>query len=192
MSIRAAKLIRLSMLAVTLTLAAGCHKKSDDADLAKLDNQLTGNNADPALTQQSNKLAARAPAAPAQAQYPAPRAGQQIADAGCIGNVEYGSDWARRLPAAFAVYPGGRITEAAGNDKGDCNIRAVSFTTATPPARLLDWYAERAAGAGYSADRDQRDGDQILAGTSGDNAYYLIVTPTASGSDAALIANDGR
>ena len=35
-------------------------------------------------------------------------------------------------------------------------------------------------------------GDQVLGGTRGEAAYYLIVTPIQSGSDVALIVNNGR
>jgi hypothetical protein len=112
----------------------------------------------------------------------------------CGPDLDYGSAWARRLPAAFAVYPGARLTEAAGNDRGDCRSRIVTFTTNAPPQRVLDFYRSRAAGAGYSAEHQMRQGDHILAGTAGgsDKAFYLIVTPLrGGGSDVALITNGG-
>jgi hypothetical protein len=100
--------------------------------------------------------------------------------------------WAGRLPPEFAPYPGGRITEAAGNDHGECRLRAVSFLTRDRPARVLDYYRGLAARAGFSAEQQQRDGNLVLGGTNGSRAYYLIVTPLPSGSDVALIVNNGR
>ena len=107
----------------------------------------------------------------------------------------YDRSWANRLPAAFPVYPGGRIAEAAGNDQGDCRVRVVSFTTADAPQRVLDFYHTRAIRSGYTSEHQLRGSDHVLAGTAEgiDGAYYLIVTPLPSGgSDAAIIANKGR
>lgn len=112
----------------------------------------------------------------------------------CGPDLEYGPVWASRLPAAFAVYPGARLTEAAGNDRGDCRPRIVTFTTNAPPQRVLDFYRSRAAGAGYSAEHQMREGDHVLGGTLGgsDRAFYLILTPLrGGGSDVALITNGG-
>ena len=229
----AAFLFRAAALAAAIAIA-GCGDGA--SEVAELDNQLVangqlaGNDADPALTsaledqilvdpaltQQSNKLAARPPASAPQAQYPlpdkgqanAPRSGQaagtarsrpqeaatQAAQPGavtgaCAGQFNYGPNWARRLPPDFAVYPGARITEAAGN-AGDC--RVVVFASADAPQRLLDWYRSRAVRAGYSSEHQVRGSDHVLAGTRGDAAYYLIVSPAQRGSQGALIVNQGR
>jgi hypothetical protein len=96
------------------------------------------------------------------------------------------------MPAEFPAYPGGHLTEAAGNDHGGCRMRVVSFTTADPPQRVIQAYRGLATGAGYSAEQQQRGGDQVLGGTRGDSAYYLIVTPQGTGADVALIVNNGR
>lgn len=219
-------LFRILTVAGALTL--GACDGSSDAELANLDNQITGNQADPALTsaledqimvdpslsQQSNRNAVRPPETPTQAQYPLPQGGQQqprranvqgrassesasveaVAEgaAGCGPDLDYNMQWARRLPAAFAVYPGSRITDAAGSDSDECRVRVVTFTTRAGAEQVLDWYDARASRAGYSAERQARDGDQILAGTDGgEGAFYLIVTPARGGSEVALIANQG-
>jgi hypothetical protein len=226
MPIRAANVIRILAVAGALSLGA-C--RDNQSELANLDNQIIGNDADPALTsaledqimvdpaltQQSNRNAVRPPETPTQAQYPLPQGGQRPAarpasvrgtgagarasasteeagSAGCGPDFDYNMQWARRLPAALAVYPGSRITDAAGSDTAECRARVVTFTTADAPQRVLDYYAARAARAGYSAEHQRRQGDHILAGTNrGDGAFYLIVTPTRGGSDVALIANQG-
>ncbi|MDT9599233.1 hypothetical protein [Sphingosinicella rhizophila] len=227
MIIRFHKLIRFTALAAALTLAACGGGSEDEGDLANLDNQIVGNDADPALTSalqdqilvdpnlanQSNRNAVRPPETPTQAQYPATQGGsaaparpmsgsQQSRLAGTFtggpecqdpDSFDYNPSWANRLPAAFAVPRGARITDAAGNDKGACRSRVVTFNIAAAPQRLIDWYSAAAARAGYSAESQSRDGDLILAGTSNaGGAYFLIVTPAGSGADVALIVNNGR
>lgn len=224
MPIRVANLVRIAAIAGARSLGA-C--QDSQSDLANLDNQIIGNDADPALTsaledqimvdpaltQQSNRTAVRPPETPTRAQYPLPdgqqpgrraapaRASGTSAEAGvqadrvgggiagCGPSFDYNMAWARRLPAAFPVFPGSRITDAAGSDTPDCHARVVTFTTAAAPQRVLDYYAQRATRAGYSAEHQKREGDHILAGTgAGDGAFFLIVTPTGRGSDVAIIA----
>lgn len=201
---RAIILLRSSLAAATLFLAA-CGGGPDDEELAKLDNQILANEADPAvasaladqimvdpsLSQQSNRLAARRAPGPVQAQYPQTD-GADAGGGGCgAAQLDEGLDWANRLPAAFAIYPSGQVTEAAGTD-GSCRVRVVSFTTSDSAERVIGWYEARAERAGFSAERQIRDGDRVLAGTSGDAAYFLIVTPKRGGSDVSLVANQGR
>jgi hypothetical protein len=207
---------RSAALAGLVALAA-CNG-GDGNNLAEMDNSLIGNGADPALTsaledqilvdpnlvQQSNPNTVRPPETPVQAQYPAGSAasagGQSSASAGadaptlsaCGAAFSYGNQYASRLPAEFPMYPGGRLTEAAASDRGDCHIRVVTFATADPANRVLEHYRSLAARGGFSAEQQARGADQVLGGTSGDAAYYLIVTPTRAGSDVALIVNNGR
>lgn len=201
---RIAKLVGLGTLGAALLLGA-CGRNSDD-ELAQLDNQLVGNETDPALnsalqdqilvdptlSQQSNRNAVRPPETPVQAQYPGKAELAKEASA-CGGEFEYAAAWANRLPAPFAVYPGSRLTEAAANNSNECRMRVVTFSTRDPAERVLGWYRDRAIAAGYSSERQARDADQILAGVHGQNggAYFLIVTPKAGGSDVALITNNG-
>jgi hypothetical protein len=110
----------------------------------------------------------------------------------CGTNFVYGNEWANRLPAEFPPYPGGRVTEAAGSDRGACHMRVVTFSTGDPYNRVLEHYRSLADRAGFSAEQQVRGGDQVLGGTRGEAAYYLIVTPTRTGSDVALILNNGR
>lgn len=214
--------LRHTALAAAFVLAAcGGSGGTAENNLAGLDNEL--NDADPALTsaledqiavdpqlaQQSNRNAVRPAETPAQAQYPAPVPGgsgaQQAqlsaAAAGeggiaCPGGAKWdtNSAWAQRLSATFPVYPGGRVTESAGANQGDCRIRAITFTTGDPVQRVLDWYHTQAVRAGYSSEHQIRDGDHVLAGAkeSDDGAFYLIVTPKSTGAEVALIANKGR
>jgi hypothetical protein len=175
---------------------------------------------DPQLSQQSNRNAVRPPETPPQAQYPATGAtmrapdaipasaatgGQQARlDAAATGNGgvacpggakwDYNMAWAQRLSPTFPVYPGGRVTEAAGANQDDCRMRVVSFTSADPYQQVLDWYHTQAVRAGYSSEHQLRDGDHVLAGTNEaeGGAFYLIVTARPNGSDVSLIANKGR
>jgi hypothetical protein len=207
-------------LAALLALA-GCGGGTANNDLAAIDNALIANAVDPALTsalndplsvdpdlaQQANPNSARPPEMPVQAQYPADanpgedpaRPGQAAGGpapppsaAACGQGFDYGNQWASRMPAEFPAYPGGRVTEAAGNDHGGCRMRVVSFSTADAPQRVIDAYRGLATRGGYSAEQQQRGRDQVLGGTKGESAYYLIVTPQGGGSDVSLIVNNGR
>lgn len=204
-------------------LLAGC-SGSERNEIAEIDNAIIGNDVDPALTsaledqilvdpelaQQSNRLSVRPAATPPQAQYPAAggagaggsdnpmgiRAAQNDSDPGSACGVpfQYGRAWADRLPAAFPPYPGGRLTDAAGADAGNCRMRVVTFKTNDAATRVLDWYHQKAVAAGFAPEHQRRGADHVLAGAQAgaDGAFYLIVTPEGSGADVALIANQGR
>ena len=111
----------------------------------------------------------------------------------CAASIDYSTRWALRLPRDLPLYPDARVREAAGTQNGQCRLRVVSFTTAAPLQSVIDWYYTRASNAGYSADH-QADGDQhVLAGTRGDAAYAVFVSPRAEGgSDVDLVANNGE
>src|SRR5687767_11506884 len=138
MPVPVASRLRIAALAALLALGA-CNSNADN-NLAAIDNDLLAIGADPALTrahqdqtlvdpnlvQQPHPTTVRRPETPVQAQYPAGSASVQQASAGngggaggaCAGPFHQGAQWASRLPAEFPAYPGGRITEAAGNDDG--------------------------------------------------------------------------
>jgi len=182
---------------------------ADPALTSALEDQIL---VDPNLTQQSQPNTVRPPETPVQAQYPADARpgeggarGQRTAAAGggtaaapsasaCGAAFDYGPQWAGRLPREFPLYPGGRVTEAAGNDNGECRMRVVTFTTTDPYNRVLEYYRSVAARAGYNAEHQVRGADQVLGGVNArtDGAFYLIVTPKRGGSDVALIVNNGR
>ena len=209
----AANMIRIAALAAVMTLAA-CDR-GRDAELAKLDNEIAGKDADPALTsaledqilvdpaltQQSNRNAVRPPETPPQAQYPLPEqrpaqvkrsGGQERTEisGGCGPELKPGAEWAGKLPAAFGLLPGARLTDAAGSEAPGCRAQVVTFITGTAPERVLEHYRARAVQAGYSAQQQVRDGDHILSGaTNSGSNFYLIVTPRPDGgSDVAVIA----
>jgi hypothetical protein len=216
MTDRAFPLLRLTALGAALALAA-CNRGEGENNLADL-----ANAADPAVTSalndqilvdenlatQSNKNAARPSPTPAGAPYPAPEAspaapgkaaGPPAALAGPKGcsdarRFHYNMAWANKLPQNFPVYPGGKVTEAAANNSGGCSTRVVTFATADHWQRVLDWYHTKAVRAGYTSEHQVREGDHILAGSNeaDKGAFYLIVTPKGKGSEAALIANNGR
>ena len=210
-----AMILRSFGLAGLLALAACGGGEANN--LAALDNSLAGNDADPALTsaladqimvdpnlnQQAHPNQARPPETPVQAQYPAgstaggqrvAAAGGDHAPAGCAQPFDNNLSWAQRLPAEFPAYPGGRITEAAGNNNGGCSMRVVSFTTSDSWQRVIQFYQGVAQRGGYDAEHQVRGQDHVLGGVNPrtDGAYYLIVTPQANGSEVALIANNGR
>jgi hypothetical protein len=217
---RTVMLFRLTAFSATLALAA-CGQGSvannalalNDADPAltsALEDQIA---TDPNLAQQANRLSVRPPETPTRAEYPVAAGGAQVRRAsgtsgaatpsapgggcsarGAAPDFRYGMEWANRLPAAFPPYPGGRVTEAAGQDSGECRVRVVTFRTADPYQRVIDWYQQRAVQAGFSAEHQARGSDHVLGGVNqgSSGAYYLIVTPVQGGSEVALIVNNGR
>lgn len=106
--------------------------------------------------------------------------------------VSYDMGWAQRLPASFPLYPGARLTEAAGADNGPCAVRAVSFTTTAPVQDVLDFYYTMGRRAGFSGERQSDGATEVLGGTHGERAYYLTVEPVRGGGSAVdLIVNGG-
>jgi hypothetical protein len=193
--------LMLVAMAASCGALAGCGRGGEPANnLAALDRQLVANNADPAVTSalndqilvdrnlsnQSNRNAVRTAAGPAEAQYP-PDAGKAGAPPCAAAPLRNDLAWARRLPPEFPLYPGARLTEAAGTDAAPCRLRAIGLATSDPWDRVVGWYQDQAGRAGYDSGRRTRDGDQILAGTKGDQAFYLIATPRDGGTDVSLI-----
>lgn len=179
---------------------------ADPALTSALEDQIL---VDPDLVQQSQPHSARPAEAPVQAQYPGgPDAEQVIRDARaggrsgagggqsgsvsrCGGEFAYGPEWARRLPTEFPLYPGATLMEAAGQDRGQCRMRVVTFTTDDPHSRVLEYYRSHAARAGFSAEQQRRGDAHVLGGVRENAAYYLIVTPAERGASVALIVNRG-
>jgi hypothetical protein len=222
MTHRTFKLRGMTAIIAVLALSACNPASRDEGNLANLDNQLVGNDTDPALTSaindqimvdptlanQSNRNAVRPPETPTQAQYPAETSGTPAAKSGDVAaaaaksgapcaaaDFNYAMGWANRLSPNFPVYPGARVVEAAGQDRPGCNERVVSFTSADPWQRVIEYYRGRAQAAGYSAEQQTRGADQILGGTNerDGGAYYLIVTAKKSGgSEVSLLSNNGR
>jgi hypothetical protein len=213
MTVRAARITRFAALAAFAAL--GACDGGRDAELAKLDKQITGKDpdpaltsaledqilVDPALTQQSNRNAVRPAETPIQAQYPLPeqrpaevkRSGGEARteiSGGCGPELQHGAEWARRLPPPFAPLAGARVTDAAGSEAPGCRAQVVTFITAATPERVLAHYRARAAEAGYSAAQQMREGDYILSGSrNAGETFYLILTPRqGGGSDVAVIA----
>lgn len=114
--------------------------------------------------------------------------------AACAGAMRYSARWAERLPADLPLYPGARVSEAAGADSATCRVRAVSFSTDASPQTVLDWYYARATGAGYSAEHQADGAEHMLGGTRGGDggAYAVILTARhGGGTEVDLLANNG-
>lgn len=111
---------------------------------------------------------------------------QSNASVACAEGVRYSAGWANRLPADVPLYPDARVREAAGNDA--CGLRVVSFTSAAPVGRILDWYNARVSRAGYSVEHQASGGQHVLGGTRGDAAYVIYATASPEGgSDIDLL-----
>ncbi|RMB36792.1 hypothetical protein C8J47_0367 [Sphingomonas sp. PP-F2F-G114-C0414] len=119
---------------------------------------------------------------------------QKTPNAGvCAKKISYSAGWANRLPADLPLYPAARLTEAAGADRDGCRLRVVSFASAAPMQKVLDWYFTRASAAGYSAGHSTDGKQHVLGGVRGNDAYVVYVTARAGGgSDVDLVSNAGR
>lgn len=113
----------------------------------------------------------------------------------CAAKIQYSAKWATRMPAAFPIYPKGRVKEAAGIDGGKCDIRVVSFTTSAKRADVVDYYYSRAKQAGYTAEYQIRAGEHTLGGVrnTDDGAYVVTFNSAAGGGTSVdIVANNGR
>ncbi len=120
-------------------------------------------------------------------------AASQGASARCVTNVAYSADWANRLPSGVPLYPDARVVEAAGADQDGCALRVVSFASAAPVQRLLDWYYTQTTASGYRAEHQADGAEHILAGTKKGGAFLLILNPRkGGGTDVDLMADAAR
>jgi hypothetical protein len=199
-------------------LLAACGGSAAENEVAAIDNEIAKADIDPAistaiedeilvdptLVQQSNPNGVRHPERPLQAPYPT-RAGAGANEANgatpaaevnspCGVPFQFGAEWAERMPAEFPAYPGGRVSEAAGSDRGECHARVVTFATDHGWQQVLDFYRAAVTRAGYDAEHERKEGDHLLGGTNGSTgaAYLVIVTPEGSGSKVSLIVGNGR
>lgn len=101
----------------------------------------------------------------------------------CGRRIAYGAEWARDLPAAFALYPGGTLVEAAGVSTDRCSLRVVSLTTDAAPLAVARHYADRASTAGFSAERQPCEGGYMVGGVhpDSDQAYIVLITAARGG-----------
>lgn len=102
---------------------------------------------------------------------------------GCGRRITYGDQWARDLPAAFTVYPGGALVEAAGVSTDRCTMRVVSSTAEAAPLAVARHYADRASAAGFSAERRPCEGGYMVGGVhpGTDQAYIVLITAAPGG-----------
>lgn len=114
--------------------------------------------------------------------------------ASCAGALRYSARWAERLPADLPLYPGARVSEAAGADSAACHVRAVSFSTDASLQSVIDWYYARTTSAGYSAEHQADGAEHVLGGTrdTDGGAYALILTERrGGGTEVDMLANTG-
>jgi hypothetical protein len=109
----------------------------------------------------------------------------------CDAKLTYNNDWAKRLPAAFNVYPRALIREAAGVAGGKCNIRVVNFQTAASKQAVLNYYHTMATRAGYTSDHRVEGGEHMLGGTKGNQAFVVMLRTDGGMTDVDLVASGG-
>ena len=113
----------------------------------------------------------------------------------CDQKLSYNMSWANRMPPEFPVYPKANVKEAAGVEGGLCDIRVVSFTTASPMKSVVDYYYTQAKRGGYSAEYLLRGNEHVLGGTRGsdDGAFVVTLNKRSNGGTAVdIVASNGR
>ncbi|MBK5263758.1 MAG: hypothetical protein JJE34_00785 [Alphaproteobacteria bacterium] len=114
---------------------------------------------------------------------------------GCDAKLEYGMDWANRLPSEFPLYPQAKLMEAAGADSGSCNLRVASFVTGQPMQSVIDYYYTKALKSGFDAEHQLLNGEHVLGGMrkKDDGAYFITFADHKGGGTAVdIVANNGR
>ena len=109
----------------------------------------------------------------------------------CPNKVNYTTQWAAKLPAAFPVYPQGAGQEAAGTDEGGCALRVVTFLTPVPLSDVVDFYYTRATDAGYTLHHLKDGDDDVLAGVKGTSSITIYARKNAAGSTEVDLAASG-
>lgn len=101
----------------------------------------------------------------------------------CKEKLTYDMGWANKLPPEFAVYPKANVQEAAGK----CDLRVVSFTTATPIKSVVDYYYTQAKRGGYDAEYLLRGTEHVLGGSkANDTDAYVITLNKRSGGGTVV------
>lgn len=99
----------------------------------------------------------------------------------CLSGLVYANDWAAKLPADLPMHPQARLQEAAGHD-GVCKARVASFAVTGDRAAVLDWYRTKAQAGGYETEREDKNGDWVLAGTRKDVIFVITIGTPARGA----------
>lgn len=116
-------------------------------------------------------------------------------NAKCAKKLNYGMEWAQRMPEPFGLFPGAQLTEAAGAQVDGCTLRAASFVTPAPRQGVMDYYYTLARRAGYNGEHKILGGDHVLGGTRGSDgsAYFILFTDAPGGKTSVdIIADNGR
>jgi len=109
----------------------------------------------------------------------------------CKEKLTYDMGWANRMPPEFAVYPKANLQEAAGQ----CDLRVISFTTATPIKNIVDYYYTRAKRGGYDAEYLLRGSEHVLGGSKPNEADAYVITlneRSGGGTVVDIVASNGR
>jgi hypothetical protein len=113
----------------------------------------------------------------------------------CDAKLSYDMGWADRMPPEFPIFPKANLKEAAGVEGGLCDLRVVSFTTASSMKSVVDYYYTHAKRGGYSAEYLLRGGEHVLGGTRGndDGAFVITLNKRSGGGTAVdIVASNGR
>ncbi|WP_144096125.1 hypothetical protein [Croceicoccus sediminis] len=96
--------------------------------------------------------------------------------------VDTGANLKPDLPDGLAVYPGATITSASNVGLGEAAGALVTMESADSPEKIVGWYKDQAAKAGYDIDSEVSTGSlRIVSGKTADGREFNVV---ANGDDS--------
>ncbi|MEP3050003.1 MAG: hypothetical protein ABJP48_03090 [Erythrobacter sp.] len=98
----------------------------------------------------------------------------------CVDALQQGFIWAARLDRPAAIMPYGQVRAAAGSDKGDCNLRVISYATPASIEDTLQYHFNLARRSNMSVETFASPESALLANGEGQQfAVNLRAGPRA-------------
>lgn len=107
--------------------------------------------------------------------------------------VDTGANLKPDLPDGLALYPGARITSASNVGLGEAAGALVTMESEDSPEKIVGWYKDQAAKAGYEIDSEVSTGSlRIVSGKTADGREFNVVANgDASPTTVQLTAGRG-
>lgn len=122
---------------------------------------------------------------------PALVAASGLATHNCADKMGNSAAWAARLAPVVAIYPRSHITQAAGADEPDCQLRAAIFVTPVGISDVLAFYNTRALNGGWSVQFRHEGTDEVLRASRAGSRFVLLVRKLESGMTEADLISSG-
>lgn len=101
--------------------------------------------------------------------------------------LDYGMQWAERVPPPFALFPGVALMDSAGADTPNCALRAVSLATPAPAKDMVDYYYTQTRHAGFTVRHQRLEEHAILFGARNrDRTSFMLIADAAPGGGSRI------